>query len=192
MVNDDKTFLRVTCDGVLAFGSPWSGKHGLDTNVCLPLKGICFLQRGKENVIRRATPEECLPELRHQSMIPEGAEVIPNRYGTAPGLFIETERGNLFLLPGPPMELEPMFVKQVMPILLEKRKREVHSVLLHVAGVPESEVEERMLPLLSPKLSVAYCASPGLVKLFLSSSDMGFLQECLHDVVFQHYTFPEF
>ena len=71
MVNDDKTFLRLTGDGVLAFGSPWSGKHGLDTNVCLPLKGICFLQRGKENAIRRAVPEECLPELRHQCMIPE-------------------------------------------------------------------------------------------------------------------------
>ena len=75
MVNDDKTFLRLTDDGVLAFGSPWSGKHGLDTNVCLPLKGICFLQRGKENVIRRATSEECLPELRHQSMIPEDPQL---------------------------------------------------------------------------------------------------------------------
>ena len=126
----------------------------------------------------RDTPSRFL----NQSMIPEGAEVIPNRHGTAPGLFIESERGNLVLLPGPPMELEPMFAKQVMPILLEKRTREVHSVLLHVAGVPESEVEERMLPLICPKLSVAYCASPGLVKLFLSSSDMGFLRECLQSV----------
>ena len=126
----------------------------------------------------RDTPSRFL----NQSMIPEGAEVIPNRHGTAPGLFIESERGNLFLLPGPPMELEPMFAKQVMPILLERRTREVHSVLLHVAGVPESEVEERMLPMISPKLSVAYCASPGLVKLFLSSGDMGFLRECLQRV----------
>ena len=71
MVNDDKTFLRLTEDGVLAFGSPWSGKHGLDSNVCVPLKGICLLQRGKENVIRKATQDECLPELLHQCMIPE-------------------------------------------------------------------------------------------------------------------------
>ena len=70
-VNDDKAFLRLTPDGVLAYGSPWSGKHGLDTNVCLPLKGICFLSRGTENRICRATPEACLSELRHQCFIPE-------------------------------------------------------------------------------------------------------------------------
>ena len=126
----------------------------------------------------RDTPSRFL----NQSMIPEDAEVIPNRNGTAPGLYIEAEQGNLFLLPGPPSELEPMFAKQVMPILLEKRKKEIHSVMLHVAGVPESEVEERMLPLISPKLSVAYCASPGLVKLFLSANDMEFLRERLLSV----------
>lgn len=71
MVNDDKPFLQITPSGVLAFGSPWSGKHGLDTNICLPLKGICFLQRGKENVIQRASPEACMAELLHQSFIPE-------------------------------------------------------------------------------------------------------------------------
>ena len=74
MVNDDKTFLRLTPSGVLAFGSPWSGKHGLDTNICLPLKGICFLSRGKENVIQPALPEEVIAELRHQCLIPEDAE----------------------------------------------------------------------------------------------------------------------
>ena len=71
MVNDDKAFLQITPSGVLAYGSPWSGKHGLDTNICLPLKGICFLHRGMENVISPAKPEDWLAELRHQSMIPE-------------------------------------------------------------------------------------------------------------------------
>lgn len=71
MVNDDKAFLRIGDEGVYAYGSPWSGKHGLDSNVCLPLKGICFLHRGAENLIRRAAPEECFSELQHQSLIPE-------------------------------------------------------------------------------------------------------------------------
>ncbi len=70
-VNDDKAFLRITDSGVFAYGSPWSGKHGLDSNVCLPLKGICFLQRGPENRIRRSKPEDQLKELLHQTMIPE-------------------------------------------------------------------------------------------------------------------------
>lgn len=77
MVNDDKAFLRITDSGVLAFGSPWTGKHGLGSNICLPLKGICFLSRGSKNQIFRAEPQNCIQELRHQSFLPEdpaGAE----------------------------------------------------------------------------------------------------------------------
>ncbi len=70
MVNDDKPFLIIGEDGVLACGSPWSGKHGLDTNITLPLKGICVLERGKENRIRPMPPEEALPMLEKQSGAP--------------------------------------------------------------------------------------------------------------------------
>ena len=75
-VNDDRAFLRLTPAGVLAYGSPWSGKHGLETNICLPLQGICFLSRGQENRICPAMPEACIPELRHQCLIPEGCEEL--------------------------------------------------------------------------------------------------------------------
>ena len=70
MVNDDKPFLKITQDGVFACGSPWSGKHGLDTNVTLPLQGICILTRGKENRIEGISPAEALPMLLHQSYCP--------------------------------------------------------------------------------------------------------------------------
>ena len=70
MVNDDKPFLQITDTGVLAHGSPWSGKHGLDSNISVPLAGICLLERGLENSIRRATPEELLPMLFHESAPP--------------------------------------------------------------------------------------------------------------------------
>ena len=70
MVNDDKPFLKLTENGAQACGSPWSGKHGLDNNVTLPLQGICILTRGKENRIRRILPEEALPMLMHQSYCP--------------------------------------------------------------------------------------------------------------------------
>lgn len=71
MVNDDKPFLRITDSGVFACGSPWSGKHGLDTNICLPLKGICFLRRGTANVIQRIKPKDYISALRHQSFVPD-------------------------------------------------------------------------------------------------------------------------
>ena len=74
MVNDDKPFLKLTEAGILACGSPWSGKHGLDTNITVPLQGICILQRGAENRITRISPEEALPMLLRQTHCPEGQE----------------------------------------------------------------------------------------------------------------------
>ena len=74
MVNDDKPFLRLTENGVFACGSPWSGKHGLDTNLTVPLQGICILERGKENSIARISSEEALPMLLHQSYCPLAEE----------------------------------------------------------------------------------------------------------------------
>ena len=70
MVNDDKPFLKITAEGVLACGSPWSGKHGLDSNVTVPLQGICILKRGQENRIERISAEEALPMLLQQSYCP--------------------------------------------------------------------------------------------------------------------------
>ena len=70
MVNDDKPFLQITPFGVLAYGSPWSGKHGLDTNVCVPLKGICLLHRGRENSINRIETQRAIGTLRHQAHTP--------------------------------------------------------------------------------------------------------------------------
>ena len=70
MVNDDKPFLRISSSGVMAYGSPWSGKHGLATNICVPLKGICVLHRGKENVIHPVEQETVMDFLRHQAHAP--------------------------------------------------------------------------------------------------------------------------
>ncbi|HEX5175409.1 MAG TPA: competence/damage-inducible protein A, partial [Chthoniobacteraceae bacterium] len=54
-----------------------------------------------------------------QAEVPRGAVVLPNDNGTAPGLYLAAEAGtpHLFLLPGPPRELQPMFGQSVMPIL---------------------------------------------------------------------------
>ena len=77
MINDDKPFLHLTDTGVIAFGSPWSGKHGLDTNISAPLAGICILQRGPENIIRPLSPEDALPRLHKEAYIPMDAEKYP-------------------------------------------------------------------------------------------------------------------
>ena len=74
MVNDDKPFLELRQGGVWLHGSPWSGKHGLDANVCVPLKGLCILERGNENHIRAAAVEEVMPMLQKQAYRPLDAE----------------------------------------------------------------------------------------------------------------------
>ena len=78
MVNDDKPFLSVTAEGVLLYGSPWSGKHGLDRNVTVPLKGICILERGVENRISPVSPEAALPMLRKQAYMPLDNGKLPH------------------------------------------------------------------------------------------------------------------
>ena len=70
MVNDDKPFLEIKPDGVWLHGSPWSGKHGLDANISVPLKGLCFLERGTENHIAPISAETVLPILQKQAYQP--------------------------------------------------------------------------------------------------------------------------
>ena len=79
MVNDDKPFLTIGPDGVFASGSPWSGKHGLDTNITVPLQGICILERGETDRIRPLQPEDALEFLLWQSYCPLDPGKEPRR-----------------------------------------------------------------------------------------------------------------
>lgn len=77
MVNDDKPLLRITEDGVLVCGTPWDGKHRLSTNCAVPLKAICILERGEENVITQIPAKEALPILLQQSFRPADPRTMP-------------------------------------------------------------------------------------------------------------------
>ncbi len=83
-----------------------------------------------------------------QAMVIDGAEVLGNPNGTAPGLFIEHEGTSVALLPGPPREMKPMFENHVQPRLAEKagHLRVVRRVL-RVAGIGESAVDEKIAPI---------------------------------------------
>lgn len=74
MVNDDKPFLKINGEGVIACGSPWTGKHGLGSNVSFPLKGICILSRGSENKIRPLCLDDAADFLQSQCFVPEDEE----------------------------------------------------------------------------------------------------------------------
>ena len=100
---------------------------------------------------------------RRQSMVPAGAEVLPNKNGTAPGLYLPKTDQNphLFLLPGPPRELYPMFEDEALPRLQSiVGQTEVEAREWKFCGLGESELAEHLEPELEkiPDLEIGYCA----------------------------------
>jgi nicotinamide-nucleotide amidase len=89
-----------------------------------------------------------MPQINsRQAMVIEGAEVLANPNGTAPGMYIEHDNRSVVLLPGPPREMRPMFEQFVLPKLAAKTGdvRVVRRVL-RVAGMGESALDERIAP----------------------------------------------
>ena len=66
--NDDKPALRYLDGRWFAYGTPWCGKDGINQNKKVPLAGICFLRRGKENTIRRLDELEATARILSQTM----------------------------------------------------------------------------------------------------------------------------
>ena len=115
-----------------------------------------------------------------QAQVPEGAIVLHNHHGTAPGLALRVEPGRfraegswLVMLPGPPRELRPMFDRQVVPLLQEwaPNSETYRCLTLRTCGLGESWVEERLAPVLPPLfargLEIGYCARTGEVDIRL-------------------------
>jgi nicotinamide-nucleotide amidase len=88
------------------------------------------------------------PVNEKQADVIEGATVLPNARGTAPGQWLDLEGRLLFLLPGPPGEMQPMFDDQVLPVLRERAGGTVlRSRVLKIASMGESDVEQVVAPL---------------------------------------------
>lgn len=83
-----------------------------------------------------------------QAMIPEGAMVLDNDNGTAPGLILEKNHRRLILLPGPPEEMIPLFQGQVEPYLQKLRPELISSRMVKICGKGESQVEKELLDLI--------------------------------------------
>lgn len=76
-----------------------------------------------------------------QAMMPEGAIVLENHNGTAPGAVIEADKAKVILLPGPPNELHPMFEESVAPYLMGLTNQVIFSQTVKICGVGESKAE---------------------------------------------------
>lgn len=102
-----------------------------------------------------------------QAMVPEGAIVLDNDNGTAPGLILEKDGKAAILLPGPPAELYPLFKNQVSPYLKRRQPEVIRSQMVKICGVGESQVEDRLLDLIDRQTNptIATYAKTGEVHL---------------------------
>ena len=85
---------------------------------------------------------------RKQAFVIDGAEVLPNPHGTAPGQALEIDGKLIFLLPGPPREIMPMVMEHVLPRVSAHFPLPVlRTFTFRIAGLGESEVDDRVAPI---------------------------------------------
>ncbi len=75
MINDDKPFIKIE-EKAMVYGSPWNGKHHLSSNICRELKTICFLERGEDNHIVKASAKEAFSDLYRYIYHPQNAAAM--------------------------------------------------------------------------------------------------------------------
>lgn len=102
---------------------------------------LVFHQEIYDKIMLRI-PKNAPESNKKQAYVPEGAHLLTNDNGTAPGLAMENNGKMMILLPGPPMELEPMFSNYVIPILKRKTNCVIQSQTIRMFGIGEAQVGE--------------------------------------------------
>jgi nicotinamide-nucleotide amidase len=110
----------------------------------------------------RGWPGELPVANEQQAMIPDGATILTNRHGSAPGIWLEDERGRwVAMLPGVPREMRGMLADELLPRIVARRTGNptvIASRTLRTTGIAESAVADKLGPLARgfPGLSLAY------------------------------------
>ena len=114
-----------------------------------------------------------VPSIARQAQVPDGAQILPNENGSASGLYLKANISpkipspHIFLLPGPPRELQPMFRTHAMLILRSivkgppKFERRFYKIAVMGESVIEEKIGQKILAI--PGVELGYCARPGEV-----------------------------
>jgi len=123
---------------------------GLALAVSLPLTESADVLAAIE--VRYRKLDRLVPAgVRRMARIPRGATVLPNHWGTAPGLHLKLEHCHLFVLPGVPREMRGLLDESVLPIVKSlPGLKPVHVRSLLTAGVTESALSETINDLIPP------------------------------------------
>lgn len=121
---------------------------------------------------RRQRP---MPEINlRQAMFPPEAIILANSWGTAPGMYLQKNGKIIILLPGPPREMQPMYVQEVEPLLQKQFAVLLPKTInknIKTFGIGESQVEDKLGELMNcPKgISMALLAAEGEVHIRLAA-----------------------
>ena len=113
-----------------------------------------------------------MPEVNaKQADVIEGAVVLANRRGSAPGFLVEQAGKTVVLLPGVPHEMKAMWDDAVAPLLARTARAGLHRRILKVAAIPESVVETLIKPVYDayPEVPITILAAPGEVQLHFAA-----------------------
>ena len=112
---------------------------------------------------------------RSQAEVPRGATVLPNRWGTAPGLWLEGKAGLAIMLPGVPLEMRRLLEHEVLPRLAQRGEPSViRSLLVRTSGIPESTLAEKVGNIEAEVAPITLAYLPGLDGVDLRLSAWGF------------------
>lgn len=108
---------------------------------------------------------------KQQALVIEGATVLPNKVGMAPGMLVEQDGKRIALMPGPPKEMNPMAEEELLPLLMQENGT-IFSEQLKFAGIGESRVETELLDLIDNQSNptIAPLAGSHEVKIRITAS----------------------
>jgi nicotinamide-nucleotide amidase len=142
-----------------------------------------ILKKIKERFRRRGLSMPAVN--RKQAYIIEGTEVLENKNGTAPGLWLETEQKIIVLLPGPPHELRLMFEESVLSRLQKFSCLHVFRKVIKIASLTESQTESSISDLYpeTSSLKISTLAYPGQIEIHLAAQSEKSLAQAKSQVI---------
>lgn len=149
----------------------------------LPLKEDAHTRRLLEDYLAQYQKNDAQRRITSnnykQALVPEGAYILDNHNGTAPGLIMEKDGKTAVLLPGPPGELKPMFEEKVYPYLRKKQPETIFSQMVKICSIGESQVADEIQDLIEAQTNptIAPYAKTGEVHLRITAKG-GSQKEC--------------